>query len=220
MHQARYHHHRSVIHAYSMTLHLLDRCLIFYPDIDSQQKFLVTAGIPRSLASDAASAAIDAEDLGMAVELLEQGRAILWSKMKGYRYPLDPLRQVNRQLADALEKISVQLERLALSSESGLMDDYRPNFEVQMQRNRILSAEWENIIGQIREIDGFHNFLQATPFSTLQTAAAEGPIILINISNYHSDAIIIHIDKAPTLVTLPNVRPEHLTYLSEQLALA
>ena len=132
-----------------MTLHLLDRCLIFYPDIDSQQKFLVTAGIPRSLASDAASAAIDAEDLGMAVELLEQGRAILWSKMKGYRYPLDPLRQVNRQLADALEKISVQLEQLALSSESGLMDDYRPNFEVQMQRNRILSAEWENIIGQI-----------------------------------------------------------------------
>jgi hypothetical protein len=202
-----------------MSFHLLDRCLIFYPDIDSQQKFLATAHT-RSLASDAASAAIDAEDLETAVELLEQGRAILWSKMKGYRYPLDPLRQVNRQLADALEKISMQLEQLALSSESGLMDHSRPNLEVQMQRNRILSAEWENIIGQIREIDGFHNFLQAVPFPTLQTAAAEGPVILINISNYRSDAIIIHIDKPPTLVTLPNVQPKHLTHLGQQLALA
>ena len=69
-------------------------------------------------------------------------------------------------------------------------------------------------------IDGFHNFLQAVPFTTLQIAAVEGPVILINISNYRSNAIIIHIDKPPTLVTLPNVRPEHLTSLGQQLALA
>ena len=232
--QARYQHHNSVLRAYSMTLHLLERCLIFYPDIDSQQKFLATVHLDidsqekflpigrmqKSLASDAASAAIDADDLETAVELLEQGRAILWSKMKGYRYPLDPLRQVNRQLADALEKTSVQLERLAISSESGLMDHDRPKLEVQMQRNHILSVEWEKIIGQIREIDGFRNFLQAVPFPTLQTAAVEGPVILINISNYRSDAIVIHINKPPTLVTLPNVQPEHLAHLGEQLALA
>ena len=152
---------------------LCDLCLlndpsssqIFYLDINSQQKFLATvhldinshqwqnsvaiAHVLRSLASDAASAAIDAEDLETVVELLEQGRAILWSKMKGYRYPLDPLHQVNGQLADAFKKISVQLERLAISSQSGSKDHNRPNLEVQMQRNRILSAEWEKIIGQI-----------------------------------------------------------------------
>ena len=112
---AQYYRHNSVICAYAMTLHLLDCCLVFYPDIDSQQRFLATtiADIPRlgSLASDAAAAAaIDAENLETAVELLEQGRAILWSKLKGYRYPLDSLCQVNSQLADALEKTSVQLE--------------------------------------------------------------------------------------------------------------
>ena len=218
--RAQHHHHNSVIRAYSMSLHLLNRCLIFYPDVDSQQKFLATVRIPRTLASDAASAAIDAEDLETAVELLEQGRAILWSKMKGYRYPLDPLREANRQLADALEKTSLQLEQLALSLESQLMDHNKPNLEVQMQRNRILLEEWEKIIQQIREIDGFHNFLQAVPFPTLQTAAAEGPVILINISNYRSDAIIIHNNKPLTLVTLPNVQPKHLTHLGQQLALA
>ena len=218
--EAQNHHHNSVIRAYSMTLHILDRCLIFYPDIDSQQNFIATSHIPRSLASDAASAAIDAEDLETAVELLEQGRAILWSKMKGYRHPLDPLRQVNRQLADALEKISIQLERLAVSSKSGMMDLDKHNLDVHMQRNRVLSAEWDKIVAQIREIDGFHNFLQAAPFPTLQTAAAEGPVILINISSYRSDAIIIHIDKPPTLVTLPDAQFEHLTHLVEQLNFA
>ena len=114
----------------------------------------------------------------------------------------------------------MQLEQLALSSESGPMDYNKPNLEVQMQRNCILSSEWEKIIGQIREIDGFHNFLQAVPFPALQTAAVEGPVILINISNFCSDAIIIHNDKPPTIVTLPNVQPKHLTHLGEQLALA
>ena len=218
--QARYHHHSSIMRAYSMSLHLLDRCLIFYPSVESQQKFLATAHIPRSLASDAASAAIDANELEKAVELLEQGRAILWSKMKGYRYPLDQLRHVNTQLADELEEISLQLEQLALSSESGPIDRPRLNLDVQLQKNRILSAEWEQIVRQIRKIDGFHNFLQAVPFPTLQTAAVEGPVILINISEYHSDAIIILIDRPPTLVALPNVEPAHLTRLGEQLALA
>jgi hypothetical protein len=37
---------------------------------------------------------------------------------------------------------------------------------------------------------GFSDFLPAIPFTTLQTVAAEGPIIVINISRYRSDAII------------------------------
>jgi len=221
---ARQHHHSSVLHAYSMSLHLLDRCLLSYPDVESQQRFLATVHIPRSLASDAASAAIDANKPEVAVELLEQGRAILWSRMKGYRYPLDQLRQVNRQLADDFGTLSVQLEHLALSSESQPMDHERPisltQLELQMQRNRILSEKWEKLIEKIRRIEGFSNFLQAVPFPTLQMAAVEGPVILINISDHHSDAIIVHINKPPILVTLPEATPNHLTSLNEQLACA
>ena len=131
---ARRNHHSSAIRAYSILLHLLDRFLISYPtsNIESQQKFLVSR-MPRSLASDAASAAIDAKELETAGELLGQGRAMLWSKLRGYRHPLDQLHQVNRQLADELGIIGVELERLALSSESGPKLDYldseRPNWK-------------------------------------------------------------------------------------------
>ena len=243
-HAARRHRHSSLIDAYSTSLHLLDRCLISYPDVTSQQKFLATRtprslasaafpefdyypDIPISLASDAASAAIDANELQVAVELLEQGRAILWSRMKGYRYPLDNLRHVNRQLADEFERLCTGLEHLALSSQSNsrpMDDDERLEtlayLDVQIQKNRILSEEWDKVIGQIRKIEGYSNFLQAVPFSTLRMAAVEGPVILINISNYRSDAIIIHIDKPPTLVRLPKATPKQLTDLGEQLATA
>jgi len=221
---AQRHHHSSVICACTMSIHLLDRCLIAFPNVQSQQKFLATANISTSLASDAAAAAIDVNDLKAAVELLDLGRAILWSKMAGYRYSLDQLRQVNGQLADKLQMLSGQLEHLALSSESQPMDGENPtslaHLESRMQRYRILSEEWEKLIEQIRTIEGFSDFLQAIPFTTLQMAAAEGPIILINISTYRSDAIILHIDGPPILVTLPNVTPEHLTHLGEALILA
>jgi len=220
---ARHHHHGSVMRAYSMSLRLLDRCLISYPNVDSQQKFLATASIPKSLASDAASVAIDAKDLEAAVEFLEQGRAILWSKMEGYRHPLDQLRQVDKQLADRLATLNVELEHLALSSESRAMDSeisMSLAFDVQMKRHRILSEELEEVVGQIREIDGFNSFLQVVPFSTLRMAAAEGPVILINISNYRSDAIVLHTDNPPILVTLPDVQPEHLILLGQRLTSA
>ena len=89
-----------------------------------------------------------------------------------------------------------------------------------MQRNRILSEDWERVVERVRTIEGFSNFLQAVPFATLQVAAAEGPVILINISNYRSDAIILHINSPPLLVPLPDVQPDHLIHLTEQLALA
>jgi len=82
--KAQHYHHKSIISAYSVLFQILNCCLISYPSIESQQTFLAAAHIPKSLASDAG-------DLEAAVELLEQGRVILWSKMEQYRHPLDQL---------------------------------------------------------------------------------------------------------------------------------
>jgi tetratricopeptide (TPR) repeat protein/CHAT domain-containing protein len=222
--QARRYHHKSIIFAYSTSLRILDRCLISHPSVESQQRFLATAHISRSLASDSASAAIHAGNLEAAVELLEQGRSILWSKMEGYRYPLDQLRQVDEDLADHLQTLSIELDRLSVSPESRLLysEGHVPQaaLDVHMRRHRILSEEWEKVVGRVRAIEGFSNFLQAVPFDTLREATAEGPVILINISNYRCDVIILHINNPPLLVNLPNLQPEDLTHLAERLTLA
>jgi len=219
---ARRYHHKSIISAYSASFQILNHCLISYPSVESQQRFLASAHISRSLASDAASAAIDVGDLEAAVELLEQGRVILWSKMEQYRHPLDQLRLVDRELADLLRTLSVEREHISVSSRSGLLLDTEGPIalDAQMQRNRILSEDWERVVERVRTIEGFSNFLQAVPFATLRAAATEGPVILINISEYRSDAIILHINGPPLLVPLPDVQPNYLIHLAEQLTLA
>ncbi|KDR68042.1 hypothetical protein GALMADRAFT_146776, partial [Galerina marginata CBS 339.88] len=221
---SRHYHHRSLLSAYIVSFRLLDRCFISRPTVQLQHNFLAGAKIPKSLASDASSAAIDAGELTVAVELLEQGRAILWSKIEGYRHPLDQLRQVNSELADHVENLSRQLEHLVLSANSGSMDSGGPvlpaSLDAQLRTHRILSEDWEKAVDRVRQVEGFHNFLQAVPFATLQTAAAGGPVILVNISKYRSDAIIIRTEDPPVLVTLPDVHPEDLNQLIEQLEFA
>jgi hypothetical protein len=100
-----------VYHTCSASLRLLDRCLNLHPDVDSQYKFLAAVRIPRSLASDVAAAAIEAKDLKAAVQLLEQGT-----------HPFDQLRRVDSSLADRLQALTTELERLSLSPGSKPLD--------------------------------------------------------------------------------------------------
>ena len=119
--------------------------------------------------------------------------------MRGYRHPLDKLRTIDKELFDQFEILSGQLECLAMSVESGMSvseslasesNMERPSFETKIQQHRILSEKWDDIVDKIRQVDVFTDFLRAVPFATLQTATVEGPIIIINISQYRSDAII------------------------------
>ena len=87
-----------------------------------------------------------------------------------------------------------------------------------MQQHRILSVKWEKVVGKIRQVDGFNDFLRAVPFATLQTAAAEGPIIIINVSRYRSDAIILQDVGDPVVV--PKTLPTIFADLSSQFATA
>ena len=89
-----------------------------------------------------------------------------------------------------------------------------------MRQHRILSEKWDDVVNKIRQINGFSDFLRAVPFATLQKAAAEGPIIMINISQYRSDAIILHNVVDPVIVPLPGNLPEILEELSSQFAKA
>jgi hypothetical protein len=111
--EARRFQHPSIVRAYSTSLTRLDQRISMSPTIQSWQKSL--SAVQMSLASDAAASAIEAGHLYTAVELLEQGGAILWSKMQGFRHPLDKLRDVNRDLADEFDRTSRGLEHHAMS---------------------------------------------------------------------------------------------------------
>ena len=83
--------------------------------------------------------------------------------------------------------------------------------------------ERNEIIKQIRQLDGFEHFLQAVPFGVLQDAAKKGPVIVVNVARQRSDAIIVRQHDAPIILPLAvdgQSRKEVYTvilYLSELL---
>jgi CHAT domain-containing protein len=93
-------------------------------------------------------------------------------------------------------------------------------YDTRIQRHRILLEEWDDLVKRIQKIEGLENFLRAVPFSTLQSSAKEGPVIIVNISKYRSDAIILYNICPPELVCLLNASPDTLNRLSTQLYLA
>ena len=73
--------------------------------------------------------------------------------MQGYRFPLDQLCQVDHELANLLQTLSIELEYLSISPRTGSLDHAGPMQQVfldaQIQRHHIISEEWEKVVKQI-----------------------------------------------------------------------
>jgi hypothetical protein len=149
------------------------------------------------LACEAAAWAIEANRPEQAVELLEQGRSILWSQLLQTRTDTTALRQQRPDLADRLDDVRIELDRHdrgphSVDSEAAAaMSPDTGELEEATQRQHRLAEEWDDLIEQVRQLDGFRTFLAPTPFDRLCQAAAEGPVVLVNVSNHRCDALII-----------------------------
>ncbi|THG93646.1 hypothetical protein EW026_g7644, partial [Hermanssonia centrifuga] len=219
--------HSSSLRTHTKAMELLDQCLTSTPTIDLQHQFS-TKNAASALASNAAACAIEEEELETAVQVLE-GRALFWSHMRGYRHSIEKLQELNPGLTEELKGVCQQLEHLTVSSEPDPLGmtpipistapyaAHGLSFDAKVTKNRQLSEDYERIISENRQLDGFSNFLQATPFSTLQTAASEGPVILVNVSKHRSDAVILRATETPLLVPLSQHLPAEIHHLSAQL---
>ncbi|KAF9463832.1 hypothetical protein BDZ94DRAFT_1163316, partial [Collybia nuda] len=195
----------SPISAYSLALDLLQQHLALLPSLKSQQKLIEGSS---HLSLDAAACAISIGNPKLAVQLLEQGRSILWSKIQGYRQPFLDLSEDSPHLFNEFQYISKQLESNATSN----------NTDFTFQRT--LSERWVALLQEIRNLDGFQNYLKRTPFDNLKDVSVEGPVIMVNISNFRSDAIILVSGGTPMPVPLHGASPQLLKELVEQLSQA
>ncbi|KIJ63684.1 hypothetical protein HYDPIDRAFT_41081 [Hydnomerulius pinastri MD-312] len=207
----------SVIDAYKASLQLLDLHLTSRPSVVSRHQ--ATKKYPLSLAVDAAACAISKGDLCTAVELLEQGRALLWTQMARFRTPLADLSkssQRGRDLAEHITRLNTMLDRTS----SGIAPDGRSRSmaDEDARRYRELISEWQSVIKQIREVDGFSRFLLAPRFEDLREAAREGPVIIINSSRFTLGAIIVsYTTPTPLYVPLGDLDPAEVNELCGDL---
>jgi hypothetical protein len=194
--------------------------------ITDRHRYLIQIG---GRARNLAASAIDSGHYDKALELLEQGRSIVWTQILQLRTPVDDLREVDPDLADRFIKISQLLARrppersgigvggLSLARNGDMQQPSAEEVE-ESQRYRALAAEWEWITEQARSLPGFEDFLKPPTFSKLLGAARGGPVVVLNIDDKRCDALVILPEFEEIIhIPLPNITSKRVTELRDEL---
>lgn len=60
-----------------------------------------------------------------------------------------------------------------------------------VDRRMALAREWDELVEQVRKLKGFEDFLRPPELKTLLPAAAKGPVVIVNVSRWRCDALIV-----------------------------
>ncbi|KAG9014342.1 hypothetical protein FRB94_012748 [Tulasnella sp. JGI-2019a] len=215
---ARQNNSKSLEKAYTAYMDLLDRSLLLSASSihDTHSHIVQINREGTAVTKDATSHAIEKFRLHKAVEIAERGRALLFTQLGNYRRPLDDLEVLNKKLADRLRTLSTALEQSFTQSFQDVATGLSTT-EDRIARSQKIAVEWNHTVEEIRQLKGFESFLGTTPFSTLQKAAADGPVILVNISDYGSFAVIVTVTGDPLPVPLPDATPFAVKALAKRL---
>ncbi|MEU4746609.1 CHAT domain-containing protein, partial [Actinosynnema sp. NPDC023658] len=143
------------------------------------------------LASEAASCAIHAGDPDRALELLEQARGVIWSQLLDAGEGLTALRAVDPEAADRLVELDTALRHRP--------DDPDPWQRRIADRRPHLTQERDELLDRIRAMPGFTHFLRPPRAAELRRAAADGPVVVVNVSQWRSDALLVTADRTTEL---------------------
>ncbi|KAG1732626.1 CHAT domain-containing protein [Suillus paluster] len=209
------HTHGTELEAYATSMQLLDAYMSATASVSSRHDIMKV--FPPGLAVKAASCALRRNDVRRAVELLEQGRTLIWTQMARVRTPLDSLQERGDHAQALMKKfrdLSFLLDKPPAEHREGIP---RVDIEAAAVRYTRLVADWNQTAEEIRELEGFSHFLLPPLFSELQDAACDGPIIVLLASKASCDAIIILHTQPPVSVRLA-INLEHLVRLSKALS--
>jgi hypothetical protein len=146
--------------------------------IDQLQAMVQVSG----LAADAGSLALKVGDTDRAIEQLESGRGLVLRYMLDSRSELTELRSTHPDLANKYEEL-----RFKISQEA----DYRADREQYLIERREAIQKLDGVVKEIRENPRYKQFLRGPTVNELKQAASDGPIIIVNVTDIGSDAIIV-----------------------------
>ena len=199
--------HPTILTAYKRAMSLMQNSLSFAPTVSVQHTHLVAMGeYCQTMPLDYASYQINLGQFEEAVETLEQGRALLWSEMRGLRIPVTQLITEDSPLARRFAQINQELEALTIAVTprgtpemgDGVGDGTDPFGRLIIKRQKLVN-ERDALISQIQSQGrpGLVQLLKVPSFTTLRSAASRGPVIIINHCEWRSDIIIIFHNSLP-----------------------
>ena len=164
------------------------------------------------LASDAAALSIRAgENVFEALRLLELGRGVMASVYFDTRSDITELENAQPELAEKFKLLRDELDLANDSLGQNSLSDAQRTLQSQIARRYEASKEFDDTIRLIRSKDGFKNFLLGPSSDELKSFASSGPIIILNVSRFGSDAFLITNDNIRHL-SLPK-----LTYMDLEM---
>ncbi|KAG1724646.1 CHAT domain-containing protein [Suillus paluster] len=216
VHEAEKHQHESALEAYHECLDLFDNHVMTRSSVISRREAATAFLEARTLPVDATSCAIRRDNLRQAVELEERGRGQQWSLTARLRTPLEDLESVNPKLAHRFSELS---KRLSDAQGSAVSTD-RAAADQAAIRYRRFTTQWEAAVAEIRNVQGFSQFLLPPSYKDLQAAASYGPVIILIASKYSCEALVVPTSGQPHRVPFPSVALEDLKMLKSNFAKA
>jgi len=204
--------HPTTSTAYETAIILMEDTLLCAPTLETQHfQLLAFRSDFEELPMDYASYEVSRGQLKDAIQALERGRALIWSELRGLRPSINQL-PVNSHLANEFTAVNRELEKLTMSVPPGTVmnDEDRHKDGEGMDKfgrlvvsHRKLLDQRSELILQIQAMSGFHDFMKKRSFDDLRSAAASGPVIIVNHSKWRSDILIVLHDTDPLLITTP-----------------
>ena len=196
---------RMALRVYRLTISLLPRVAIFRTRAKLRLQVLAKA---EHLAAHAAAHALYLEDPEVAIEVLEEGRAMFWTQHLRLRTSFDAL---------PIE-ISGPLRSAACKLESTWTSPQAPGSAgVFWDNARQLDEEFETLVREARNLPGFSRFMLHETYGALSEAAERGPVVILIPNLLICHAIIIPEPEKPPLHVKLNISKDCLSKLSRAL---
>lgn len=201
---------------------LLDEAVRLLPEVSPRrlhrgdQQYAL--GGRSGLAGEAAALALadtrlaEPERARKALSLLETGRAVLISQTLDGRNDLSELRRQDPELAARFVELRDQLDRQwepGLPAPAAELGADPAVADVGGRDRHELATEFASTLDRIRELDGLASFGQPPDTDNLLAAARQGPVVVLNVSAYGNDALLVR-KTGVTALPLPELTEQNL----------
>ncbi|CCT75570.1 uncharacterized protein FFUJ_11597 [Fusarium fujikuroi IMI 58289] len=164
------------------------------------------------LACDAAAVKLHAgEKPFLALSVLEKGRGVLPAAIEQIRVDVLDLEEIHPDLAGRFLELSQILDKPIQGGDS-------VSAQAIANRRGEASAELDSLILEIRKHPGFSDFLESSNEDDVRAAASLGPIVVVNLSKFRCDAILVETHQITSL-SLPNLTNDKMNEKESQNSL-
>jgi tetratricopeptide (TPR) repeat protein len=182
---ARSQYNALVLELYSQIIGILPLAANF--GIDHKARLRAVAGTDR-IARNAASHALLAGRVSVAIETLEEGRGVFWTQTLHLR--IAAFDRVPKDDREELQRLLVLLDGATHGTRACELSAAQR--ERELGRRRHLNEQAQSLIAKIRGYPGLHRFLLPSAFDAVFASLPDGFVVIVNTSEVAHHALILH----------------------------